>query len=115
MEENTVCKEIYEEGKVNGCQGFGQEVSDICKEIGLADLNESLTTKRVIKEAIDAHHYGDMKKELEKSSKMEDIKNEDFREVQRYFQKKSLENGRLAFKIRSHIVKYISRTERGWT
>ena len=48
-----------------------------------------------------------MKKELEKSSKLEGVKNEDLREVQKYFQNKSVENGRLAFKIRSHMVQDI--------
>ena len=107
MDKNTLCKEIYEEGKANGWPGLGQEVTNICKEIGLPDLNENMITKSLIKEAINAHHYGDMKKELEKSSKLEGVKNEDLREVQKYFQNKSVENGRLAFKIRSHMVQDI--------
>ena len=45
-----------------------------------------------------------MKGELEKSSKLEDIKHEDFRKLQAYMQEKSIENGRCAFRIRSKMV-----------
>ena len=40
--------------------------------------------------------YKSMKEDIERSSKLEDIKYEDFREIQPYFKDKSIENTRLA-------------------
>ena len=87
--------------------GLGEEVTKICDEIGIADVNNEAVPTKVIKEAIFNHHYADMKKELEKSTKLESIKDEDFREPQSYMHEKSIENGRLAFRIRSKMVKDI--------
>ena len=39
--------------------------------------------------------------------KLEPIKNEDFTEVQNYFLDKSIENGRMSFKIRSQMLENI--------
>ena len=49
-------------------------------------------------------HYDDLKSELEHSKKLKDIKDEDFSSVQEYFKGKSVENTRMAFKIRSKMV-----------
>ena len=68
-------------------------------------LNDEFVSTKRIKEAISSHHYEDVKKELEKSTKLEEIKHEDFREPQKYMHDKSVENGRLAFQIRSKMVK----------
>ena len=48
-----------------------------------------------------------MKEELSKSSKMEEIQNEDFRQIQPYFLDKSIKNTRLSFRIRTKLVKNI--------
>ena len=101
---NTLCKRIYEEGKVKGWPGLSQEVSDICAEIGIPDVNHNVVENRRIKEAIFMHHYKDMKKALEHSSKLESIKHEDFRKPQSYMHDICIENGRMAFRIRSKMV-----------
>ena len=54
--------------------------------IGIPDINDNFVSTKDIKEAISGHHYADMKGELEKSSKLEDIKHEDFRKQQAYMQ-----------------------------
>ena len=46
----------------------------------------------------------DLKKELEGSQKLQEVKNENFREVQEYFKDKSIENSRMAFKVRCKMV-----------
>ena len=53
---NTLCKRIYEEGKVKGWPGLSQEVSDICAEIGIPDVNHNVVENIRIKEAIFMHH-----------------------------------------------------------
>ena len=63
--------------------------------------------KSKIKEAIYYSHYKSMKEDIEKSSKLEDIKHEDFRKIQPYFMDKSIENTRLGFRIRTKMVEKI--------
>ena len=48
-----------------------------------------------------------MKEEISSSSKLEDIKNEDFQKIQSYFLDKSIENTRIAFRIRTKLIKNI--------
>ena len=102
---NSLCRQVYEEGKVNGWPGLGEEVTEICKEIGIPDLNEVNVSKVTIKNAIFEHHYQSLKEEIVKSSgKLEPIKDEDFRTVQDYFSDKSVESVRMGFKVRSQMV-----------
>ena len=61
---------------------LGKEVAEICKEINIPDVNEQYVSKEVIKDGIWNHHYVDLKKELESSKKLKDLKDDDFSEVQ---------------------------------
>ena len=79
-------------------------------------------TKATVKKAVWDHHYIYVKKELSESTKLMDIKDEDFTHVQDYFKDKSVENARMAFKVRCKMVpdipcnfknKYKRRGEQG--
>ena len=82
QDSSSLSKQIYEESLSNGWPGLGEEVADICKEIGIADVNKEVVTKENISDAIYNHHYCDLKKELENSKKLKHIKHEDFSKVQ---------------------------------
>jgi hypothetical protein len=103
-EEETLCKQIYEEEKLKGWPGLSKEVTKICDDIGIPDVNHQYVPTKDIKQAIVRHHYADMKTGLDKSTKLESIKNEAFTKPQSYMHNKSIENGRLAFRIRSQMV-----------
>ena len=75
--------------------------------MGIPDVNEQIVSKCEIKKAIFENHYSDMVEKVKKQTKLEDIKDEDFRDVQPYFDDKSVDNGRMAFRIRSQMVKDI--------
>ena len=80
------------------------EVASICEELKIPDVNNELVSKSVVKEAIFNHHQAAMKKEMDGMSKLEPIKNDDFREKQEYFNNKSIENGRMSFRIRTQML-----------
>ena len=101
---DTLCRQVYEEGVRHDWPGLGQEVTKICDEIGIADVNNSMVAKSEIKKAIINHHYEEMTIEVKKKTKLEHIKNEDLRKVQKYFEEKSVENTWMAFKIRTQMV-----------
>ena len=104
-EKDVLCKQVYEEGKANGWPGLWVEVRDICKELGIPDMNEVAVSKVTIKNAIFKHHYDDMTTEMRKSTgKLEPIKNDDFRKVQDYFNDKSVYTCRTAFQLRSQML-----------
>ena len=69
--------------------------------LGLPDVNETYVTKQAVGDAIWKHHYDDLKKEISNSKKLNDIKDEDFSNIQEYFKDRSVENTRMAFKIRN--------------
>ena len=48
-----------------------------------------------------------MREEIASLSKLQLIKDDDFREKQAYFDDKSIENGQMSFKIRSHMLEDI--------
>ena len=106
-ETDTLCRQIYEEGKSKGWPGLGQEVTDICSTLNIPDVNNTFVSKPVIKEALVNHHYTEMKAEIDKMKKLEPIKGEEFKETQRYFMDKSIENGRMSFQIRAQMLKDI--------
>ena len=78
----SLSRQVYEESKVKGWPGLGQEVTEICQEVGLPDMNMVMVPKAVVKKAIWEHHQQDIRRELMTSKKLEDIKDEDFSEVQ---------------------------------
>ena len=104
---DTLCRLIYEEGKSRGWPRLGQEVTDICQNLNIPDVNHNLVPKSVVKEAIFEHHYSEMKEEVSKMKKLYPIKDQDFREVQNHFMDKSIENGRTSFKFRSKMLEEI--------
>ena len=87
---------------------MGKEVSEICNTIGIPDVKDIQVAKSDVKMAIFNHHYLDMKKEMEeKYKKMNDVKDDDFSEVQDYFKEKSVETTRMAFRVQCQMVKDI--------
>ena len=104
QEKTSLSRQVFEECKARGLPGLGEEVTDICKEIGIEDVNVVNVAKHDIKGAIWNHHQKDIKTELTTSKKLKEIQNEDFSEVQGYFSNKSVETTRLAFRIRSKMV-----------
>ena len=101
--EDTLSKQIYEEGKTMGWPGLSQEVKNICKDLEINDVNEEMVSKTVIKKAIIEHHIKQMKEE-KKMQKIDDIKHDNIFEVQKYFNEKSIETGRMDFKVRCLMV-----------
>ena len=71
-------------------QDAGEEVTDICIEIGIPDVNDVFVSKETIKTATRKHQNLDVRKELSDSKKFQDVKDDDFSKVQDYFHGKSV-------------------------
>ena len=108
--EGVLARQVYEEGRAKGWPGLSEDVSNICKQLVIPDVNDALISKASLKKAILGHHYKELKQEmegLEESQKLYSIKHDDFSEVQEYFKEKSVESVRMAFKVRSLMVSEI--------
>ena len=103
----SLAKIIYQEAEDNGWPGLGKDVRQICLNIGIPDLNVHYMRKSYIKNAILKSHYDDMISQFDESKKLQDIKNDNFMEVQEYFNDKNIESAILKFKIRTKMVENI--------
>ena len=100
----TLSRKIWEEQRKNNWPGLSAEVSDICRQLNIPDINDVDTTNGLIKKAIFDHHYSELKVQIANSKKMMLHKDDDFRQVQDYMKGKSVDNSRMAFRIRCEMV-----------
>ena len=107
LPDGSLARQIYLEAESRGWPGLGQEVRQICEASGIPDLNKNLIRKTDIQKAIRNSHYKDMMSQFEGSRKLEDIRHDNFRRLQGYFNDKNLEKARLKFKIRTKMLEKI--------
>ena len=81
------------------------------KEIGKA-VGVKEDDKAEIEEAIFYANQREMKEEMEKYEKLKKVKDEDFRKEQEYLSWMGMDRGRLAFRIRSKMVKNVKKNFR---
>ena len=104
---DSLSKQILEDQKSNKWPGLSQEVTNICEEINIPDIKDCEISAREIKQAVFDHHYAEIKSKISSSKKMMSFKDENFKEVQDYMRGKSVENIRVAFRIRCEMVQEI--------
>ena len=99
QEDGCLAKEVLKEQVRMEWPGLGQEVKDICKEIGLPDATkeEVVIEKEAVKEAIMMSHVKYLKAEM-KGKKLETMANTDMRK-RRDYTKYSVEECRMAFRL----------------
>ena len=107
LDENALAKQVYQQAEANNWPGLGSEVREICKQIQIQDINKYNISKQEIQKAIYEAHYKAMMVLFENSKKLKDIKNDDFRGMQFYFNDKNLTNSRMKFKICTKMVENI--------
>ena len=107
MKEGSLAKAVYDEQIEMGWPGLVKECEKICEDVGLKHNHGRVKDKTDIEEYIFYHNYKEMKQELASYKKLEEIKNEDFREIQKYMEIKAIAKVRMAFRIRSKMVKKI--------
>ena len=96
--------DIYKQAEENNWPGLGMEVKYICEQIQIEDINKYDVPKKEIQSEIFEAHYKSMLSQFETSKKLEDIKNDNFRQMQEYYKDKNLANARMKFKIRFKMV-----------
>ena len=99
QKEGCLAQEVMREQIRMGWPGLGQEVRQICKEIGLPDAtNEKVDIeKEAVKEAILLHHLQYLKKEM-KGKKLEIMARSDMRKRKEY-NKYGIEDCHMAFRL----------------
>ena len=103
--DKVLAKEILVQQLEMDWPGLGKEVAAICKEVGLPNLCVEESDKKSIHEAIFYHHQRDLKNEMKRFDKLEEIRNGDFRGMQPYMKHYSMEFSRMAFRLRTRQFK----------
>ena len=107
LEDGSLAKLVYQEAESRGWPGLGKEVRQICQNIGIPDINIHIIRKSDIQKALKISHHNHMMGQFEGSSKLADIKNDSFLNIQSYFNDKDLESSRMKFKIRTKMLERI--------
>ena len=104
LQDDSMAKQIYEQQLAMGWPGLAREVESICKNVGLDNLNTRMLCKEEIKEAIFYSNYKEMKEEMKRYKKMEDVQHEDFTKLPDYIMKeKSIDRVRIRSKMVNDI------------
>ena len=102
-----MCGKILEVQRNKNWPGLSKEVSDICNEVGIPDINDHHIPDYQIKKAVFSHHYTKLKDDIKNSKKMEKHKDDDFRDVQPYMKGKVIHKTRMCFRVRCEMIKDI--------
>ena len=104
---DTLSRKILEEQWTNQWPGLSREVAEICEKLDIPNINENSITVGNLKLAVFDHHYKELKDKIGESKKMLKHKDEDFSKPQSYLNGKSVENSRMAFRVRCEMVQEI--------
>lgn len=106
QEEDTLARRVYIEQLKHGWPGLALEVKNICKIIGIQNVNEQIVPKEKIKEAVFYHHYKDLKEAMNNYKKLDGIKHQNFTEMQPYMKDKSIDKCRSKFRLRTEMLPF---------
>ena len=107
LDDKALAKEIHNEAMINNWPCLGSDVKIICEELRIPDINNIEVIKSVINNAIEQKQIKDINAEIDKLSKLQHIKDDNFRNVQDYFHDKNIDIVRSKFKIRMQMVENI--------
>ena len=100
----TLSWKIWKEQRSNNWPGLSKEVSDICNELDILDINDQDIPEGALKRAVFDHHLEEIKEKVSNSKKMMKHKEDNFQEVQDYMLDKNVEKSRMSFRIRCEMV-----------
>ena len=107
MQERSLAKAIHEEQVAMGWPGLAKEVEQICKEIGVKDANKEMVRKEELEEAVAYADYKEMKEEMNKYVKLQEVKDSDMRQEQDYMHEKAVDKATKAFRLRTKMTKCV--------
>ena len=107
LEDGALSKMLLEEQVANGWPGLYMETTTICDILDIPNVYKNNVSNEAIKDAIFSNIQMEIKLELLKSKKMENVKDDDFTKFQPYMMEKSLQQARMSFKVRCQMVETI--------
>ena len=102
MGPSFLARMVYEEQLRQGFPGLAQEVTAICREVGLDDVNYITLTKVQVRNAIREHHKVEMVSEMGK--KMEDLVDSETGRVKEYMLNHNIADSRTMFRYRTKML-----------
>ena len=102
QEEGLLAREVLEEQLAMGFPGLGQEVTELCRELGLPDATTEDVQKDEIKEAIQLSNISQLKSDMAGKTKLEELCRADVRTAQEYVGW-SVEECRMGFRLQNRM------------
>jgi hypothetical protein len=103
QEEGQLVREVLEEQLAMGFPGLGQEVRELCRELGLPDATTMEIEKEEIKEAIQISNLAKLKADMQGKVKLEELSQTDVRQAQEYVNW-SVEECRMGFRLQTKML-----------
>ena len=98
----SLAGKIYKEQLQRGWPGLAKEVTEICGELGIKNINDSDIPKWIIKDAIVRHHATEARAEMGK--KLAGIMNDEIGVAREYMRTNFIEDCRFQFRLRTKMV-----------
>ena len=102
QEEGQLAREVLQEQLAMGFPGLGQEVREICRELGLPDATVMDVEKEEIKEAIQLSNLAKLKSDMNGKNKLEELCRSDVRQAQEYVGWR-VEECRMGFRLQTRM------------
>ena len=102
--EDTLSGKIYKIQSHMEWPGLAREDTDICKMVGLDNINTTEVTKAEVKKAVWDSHIKRVKEELLKLSKVRYMVDNDLGKPAKYLHEMSLVEARVMFRVRSNMM-----------
>ena len=102
--EGGLAKEIYEEQVEHDWPGLAKEVSSICSNIGMPDVNWNLVNKKDVDKAVTNHDKKETMEKFEKYKKLDKIIGDDPTIAKDYMKQKCIADTRLIFRLRTEML-----------
>ena len=101
----TLANQIYEEQRRSRFPGLAKEVSEMCSELGIEDVNNSVIEKSKLKRILQSACEDKDERELKEKmiNKTAELKKEDCK-LKQYMKEKSLKQVRDTFRVRTNLV-----------
>ena len=96
-------QEVLQEQLAMGFPGLGQEVRELCSELGLPDATVMDVDKEEVKEAIKFSHLTQLKSDMSGKVKLEELSRADMRKAQEYVGW-SVEECRMGFRLQTKML-----------
>ena len=97
---------IYKEQRNQGWPGLAREVTEICEQLDIPDVNIAGVSKGDMARAVHEMSRKDWMKKMEKSDKLNDLVEQEDGRMKEYMKIKNISDSRIMFRARTKMIPF---------